>query len=48
MAEEFGIDLHGIRIRNAAHSHDSAALAVSLVRTGDAEALMKAARIPTS
>jgi phosphate acetyltransferase len=41
VAEEFGIDLSGIRIVNAAHSHDSAALAVSLVRTGDAEALMK-------
>ena len=41
VAEEFGIDLHGIRIVNAAHSHDSAALGVSLVRTGDAEALMK-------
>ena len=41
VAEEFGIDLSGIRLVNAAHSHDSAALAVSLVRTGDAEALMK-------
>lgn len=41
IAEEFSIDLSGIRIINAAHSHDSAALAVSLVRTGDAEALMK-------
>ncbi|MDP3635980.1 MAG: bifunctional enoyl-CoA hydratase/phosphate acetyltransferase [Azonexus sp.] len=41
VAEEFGIDLHGIRIVNARHSHDSAAIAVSLVRTGDAEALMK-------
>lgn len=41
VAEEFGIDLHGIRIVHAAHSHDAAALAVSLVRTGDAEALMK-------
>ncbi len=41
VAEEFSIDLSGIRIVNAAHSHDSAALAVSLVRTGDAEALMK-------
>ncbi|WP_310491431.1 bifunctional enoyl-CoA hydratase/phosphate acetyltransferase [Dechloromonas sp.] len=41
IAEEFGIDLSGIRIVHAAHSHDSAALAVSLVRTGDAEALMK-------
>ncbi|HEX6734431.1 MAG TPA: bifunctional enoyl-CoA hydratase/phosphate acetyltransferase, partial [Azonexus sp.] len=41
VAEEFGLDLSGIRIVNAAHSHDSAAIAVSLVRTGDAEALMK-------
>ena len=41
IAEEFAIDLSGIRIVNAAHSHDSAAIAVSLVRTGDAEALMK-------
>ncbi|MCL2635872.1 MAG: bifunctional enoyl-CoA hydratase/phosphate acetyltransferase [Betaproteobacteria bacterium] len=41
VAEEFSLDLSGIRIVNAAHSHDSAALAVSLVRTGDAEALMK-------
>jgi len=41
VAEEFGIDLHGIRIVNAKHSHDSAAIAVSLVRNGDAEALMK-------
>ena len=29
VAEENDIDLHGIRIVNAAHSHDSAALAVS-------------------
>ena len=41
LAEEFGIDLRGIRIVHAAHSHDSAAMAVSLVKTGDAEALMK-------
>ncbi|MDD2884914.1 MAG: bifunctional enoyl-CoA hydratase/phosphate acetyltransferase [Dechloromonas sp.] len=41
VAEEFGIDLTGIRIVHAAHSHDSAAMAVSLVKTGDAEALMK-------
>ncbi len=41
VAEEFNLDLSGIRIVNAAHSHDSAAIAVSLVRTGDAEALMK-------
>ncbi len=41
VAEENGIDLTGIRIVNAKHSHDSAAIAVSLVRNGDAEALMK-------
>jgi phosphate acetyltransferase len=41
VAEEFGIDLSGVRIVNARHSHDAAAIAVSLVRTGDAEALMK-------
>ncbi|HZX31199.1 MAG TPA: bifunctional enoyl-CoA hydratase/phosphate acetyltransferase, partial [Rhodocyclaceae bacterium] len=41
VAEENGIDLKGIRIVNAKHSHDSAAIAVSLVRNGDAEALMK-------
>ena len=41
LAEEHAIDLHGIRIVNVAHSHDAAAMAVSLVRTGDAEALMK-------
>ncbi|WP_374278081.1 bifunctional enoyl-CoA hydratase/phosphate acetyltransferase [Azonexus sp.] len=41
VAEENGIDLYGIRIVHAAHSHDAAAMAVSLVRTGDAEALMK-------
>ena len=41
VAEEFNIDLTGIRIVNAHHSHDSAAIAVSLVRNGDAEALMK-------
>jgi len=41
VAEEHDIDLTGIRIVNAKHSHDSAAIAVSLVRNGDAEALMK-------
>ncbi|MCK6392051.1 MAG: bifunctional enoyl-CoA hydratase/phosphate acetyltransferase, partial [Azonexus sp.] len=41
VAEEFGLDLSAVRIVNAAHSHDAAALSVSLVRTGDAEALMK-------
>jgi phosphate acetyltransferase len=41
VAEEFDIDLHGIRIVNVKHSHEAAAMAVTLVRTGDAEALMK-------
>ncbi|MDD3483817.1 bifunctional enoyl-CoA hydratase/phosphate acetyltransferase [Azovibrio restrictus] len=41
VAEEFHIDLTGIRIVDTKHSHESAALAVTLVRTGDAEALMK-------
>ncbi|MGE5384454.1 MAG: bifunctional enoyl-CoA hydratase/phosphate acetyltransferase [Betaproteobacteria bacterium] len=41
VAEENGLDISGIRVVNAAHSHDSAAIAVSLVRSGDAEALMK-------
>lgn len=41
VAEEFAIDLQGIRIVNVRHSHEAAAMAVTLVRTGDAEALMK-------
>jgi len=41
LAAENDLDISGIRVVNAAHSHDSAALAVSLVRNGDAEALMK-------
>ncbi len=41
VAEENGLDISGIRVVNAAHSHDSAAVAVSLVRSGDASALMK-------
>ena len=41
LAEELHLDLSGIRIVDAKHSHESAALAVTLVRTGDAEALMK-------
>ena len=41
LAEENAIDLNGIRIVNTLHSHDAAAMAVSLVRSGDAEALMK-------
>jgi phosphate acetyltransferase len=35
------IDLGGVRIVDAAHSHASAAAAVALVRSGDAELLMK-------
>ena len=41
IAEEFGLDLKQHRIVNVKHSHDSAAMAVTLVRNGDAEALMK-------
>jgi phosphate acetyltransferase len=41
VAEEFDIDLSGIRIVNARHSHEAAAAAVALARTGDVEALMK-------
>ena len=41
VAEEFGIDLHGIRIVNAAHSHASAETAVRMARNGEVDALMK-------
>lgn len=41
LALENDLDISGIRVVHAAHSHDSAAIAVSLVRSGDAEALMK-------
>jgi phosphate acetyltransferase len=40
-AAESAIDLGGIEIVDAAHSHDAAAKAVALVREGRAEALMK-------
>ena len=40
-AKQAGIDLAGTRIVDAAHSHDSAAKAVELVRQGQAELLMK-------
>src|SRR5690349_8427398 len=36
-----GADLAQFRIVESAHSHDSAARAVALVRSGEAEALMK-------
>jgi phosphotransacetylase len=41
IAEANGIDLSGIEIVDAPHSHASAAKAVELVRTGRAELLMK-------
>jgi phosphate acetyltransferase len=41
IAQENNIDLRGIEIVTAAHSHDSAALAVAMARSGKVEALMK-------
>lgn len=41
VAEENDIDISGVRIVTSAHSHDSAAQSVALVRNGDAGALMK-------
>jgi phosphate acetyltransferase len=41
IAAEHGFDLKQHRIVNVKHSHDSAAMAVTLIRSGDAEALMK-------
>lgn len=41
VAEECGIDLSGCTLIDAEHSHESAARAVELVRSGDAEVLMK-------
>ena len=41
VAEENGFDLKTHRIVNVKHSHESAAMAVTLIRNGDAEALMK-------
>jgi phosphotransacetylase len=41
VASQAGISLGSARIVDAAHSHDSAAKAVALVRSGDAELLMK-------
>jgi phosphate acetyltransferase len=40
-AAKAGADLSGVRIVDAAHSHDAADLAVGLVRCGEAEAVMK-------
>ena len=41
VAKEAGISLGSARIVDAAHSHESAAKAVALVRSGEAELLMK-------
>ena len=41
VAEEFDIDLRGMRIVDTAHSHESAKVAVEMCRSGTAEALMK-------
>jgi phosphotransacetylase len=41
IAAEHGIDLGGIRIVDAPHSHGAAAKAVEMVRRGEAEILMK-------
>jgi len=41
LATRARLDISGMEIVNAAHSHDSAAKAVELVRSGRAEALMK-------
>src|SRR5215472_6279175 len=41
VAKAHGISLGNTRIVDAAHSHESAAKAVELVRTGQAELLMK-------
>jgi phosphate acetyltransferase len=41
VAKQFGIDIGGLPIVDAAYSEDSAAKAVALVREGKAEALMK-------
>jgi phosphate acetyltransferase len=41
VAKQFGIDIAGLQIVDAEHSHDAAEKAVALVREGKAEALMK-------
>jgi phosphate acetyltransferase len=47
-AQQAEADISGFPLEESAHSHDSAAKAVELVRQGKAEALMKAACIPMS
>src|SRR5262249_5492542 len=41
VASAHRLDISGLRIVDAAHSHDAAAKAVALVRQGEAELLMK-------
>ncbi len=41
VAEEFNLDIAGLRIVDTAHSHESAEQSVALCRSGAAEALMK-------
>lgn len=41
LAEELGLNIAACRLVNALHSHDAAAKAVDLCRSGEAEALMK-------
>jgi phosphate acetyltransferase len=41
IAEEHGLDIKQHRIVNVRHSHEAAAMAVTLIRNGDAEAIMK-------
>jgi phosphate acetyltransferase len=41
VAEQFGLDIRPYRLIDAPHSHAAAAKAVEIVRTGEAEALMK-------
>src|SRR5262244_1995274 len=41
VAEQAGLDISAFPLKESAHSHDSAAKAVELVREGKAEALMK-------
>lgn len=40
-AEQAGVDLRGLRLVDAVHSHESAEKAVALIRAGDARVLMK-------
>ena len=41
VAEEFSIDIAGLRILDTVHSHESAERAVALCRSGEAKSLMK-------